>query len=899
MRFNLVATVVLLTTTAIPADDTAATMAASLYDGIRTETLPNGLRVFLKPIPGSPVVTTMVAYKVGSCDEDEDATGLSHYLEHLMFKGTDKFLPGDIDRMTQRSGGRNNAYTTEDLTNYHFDFAAENWDTALRIEADRMRNLRIDNRHEFQQEKGAVISELEMYEDRPLDLEIKALLPALFGKKAPYGHPVIGERDHVKGATAEVIKNYYDHWYHPNNAALVVVGGFEVDKALARIKELFGSIPSAELPERKASSPFAVTKPVRIEIPSKFDVPRMVMGFPGVKVGEPDYYALEIAQAVLSGGKTSRLYKKLVEGTQVTSDASASNNAGRHPGWFGISVELLQGKSRDVAEELVLAELKRLADEPVSDAELRRVKQGIVASAIFAREGVHELADSIARGVTLADLDYLKSLLPRLMAVTAAEVQAAAKKYLDPNRRVVVWSVPQATTGRGGASGAGPSREPAKRASKSSASVGAYDIKRTRRVELPNGLTLLLLENHRMPIVAADAFVRNVRLSEPADKAGIVSLTGAMLDEGTTTRTGDQIATAIEDVGGSLSLTSSGGSVKVLSKDRALGLQLLLDCLIRPSFPKDALERIRAQTLSAIDDAEKQPAERAQQTFAAMIYPEGHPLGRPPLGTKAVVNSLTAADCMAFHTSRFLPNATIVAIAGDFSADEVIDEIKRLTADWKPGPMPKLQLPAVEKRSEPTQKVISMPDSSQLYFYLGHPGIKRTNPDYHKLLVMDYVLGTGSGFTDRLSSRLRDRQGLAYTVSANITSSAGDERGAFTCYIGTYSDKFAVVKDAFLDELHRIRTEPATEAEVEGAKQYLLGSLAFRFTTGSSVAGQAVALERFGLGFDYFDRYRKEIAAVTPADVLAVAKKYLTPDALCLVAAGAIDANGSPLAKPR
>src|SRR6266481_700557 len=172
------------------ADRIAAKAAAALYEGIRTQTLPNGLRVFLKPIPGSPVVTSMVAYKVGSADENLDFTGLSHYLEHLMFKGTDKIMPGEIDRRTLRGGGQNNAYTNEDMTNYHFDFGADNWAIALEIEADRMHNLRIDAKHEFEQEKGAVVAELEAGEDMPWDLEQKAMLPILFGK-GPYGHPVI------------------------------------------------------------------------------------------------------------------------------------------------------------------------------------------------------------------------------------------------------------------------------------------------------------------------------------------------------------------------------------------------------------------------------------------------------------------------------------------------------------------------------------------------------------------------------------------------------------------------------------------------------------------------------------------------------------------------------------
>src|SRR5579872_6835367 len=261
-----------------PAKDDAVALkaAAALYEGIRVETLDNGLRVFMKPIPTSNVVTTMVCYKVGSSDEDLDHTGLSHYLEHLMFKGTDKIKPGDIDRITQRNGGANNAYTTEDLTNFHFDFASDRWEIALQIEADRMQNLRVDKEHEFDKEKGAVIQELARDEDQPWDLEQKAIVPLLFGKAAPYGHPVIGLTLHVEDATDKIIKAHYDKWYHPNNAVLVIVGGFDPDKAMEKVKKLFGPIPKANLPERKKVPEVKRDKPARLEFESKFDVARVL-----------------------------------------------------------------------------------------------------------------------------------------------------------------------------------------------------------------------------------------------------------------------------------------------------------------------------------------------------------------------------------------------------------------------------------------------------------------------------------------------------------------------------------------------------------------------------------------------------------------------------------------------
>jgi zinc protease len=894
------------------ADNPALQAASVLYEGIRTETLPNGLRVFLKPIPGASTVTTMVAYKVGSSDENLDSTGLSHYLEHLMFKGTDKIKPGDIDRQTLINGGANNAYTSEDATIYHFDFAADRWEVALEIEADRMQNLRIDEKHEFEQEKGAVCSELDRNEDEPWDLELKAILPMLFGKKNPYGHPVIGERKHVEDATAEIIKSHYDKWYHPNNASLVICGGFDADKAMAKINELFGPIPKAKLPERKTDFPLKRTAVERKEMDSKFDVPRLLMGYNTVRSDHPDYFALTAIEAILSGGKTSRLYKKLVEGEEVAGSASAGSSCGRYPGWFYVQVELLKGKDRKKVEDLVLAEMSRLAAKPVNAEELNRVKQQIVAAAIFNRESVHGLADSIAQGVTINDLDFLKNYLPRVMALTAEDVQKVAKKYFDPEARVVVWSLPKADKGdgktekssTGGASNHVASFAPSsghpvmrtRQVTKADTGSASPSLSRAQRVELPNGLVLLLMEEHRLPIVVAQATVRNSGFHEPEEKAGVATLMGNLLDEGTSKHTGPQIAEMIEDVGGILNLNSAGGSVRVLTPQRSLGLGLLFECLQDAQFPKDAFAREREKLLNEIDDAEQRPDLKARMTYRKLVYGK-HPLGRPSFGTRPTVEKLTPEDCVAFHKQVFVPNNTIVAIVGDFDSKEVIAEVKKLTADWKKGEIPKLNLPAIAKPEGFTQKVLTMVDASQLHFYMGHTGIRRDNPDFFKLHVMDYVLGTGPGFTDRLSSRLRDREGLAYTVSANITSGAGEEPGLFTCYIGTEPGKFAKVKSMFLEELKRIRDEKPTDEEVENAKKYLLGSMPFQVSTNEHVAAQLLMVERYKLGLNYLEDYRKAVAAVTPADVQAVAKKHLDPDNMVLVVAGAVDGDGKVLNK--
>ncbi len=906
-RWAVVAALFATVSFAPAADDKLVAAVNEQFKAMQSHTLANGLQVHLLPIPTAPVVTTMMAYKVGACDEDKSATGLSHYLEHLLFKGTDTLKPGDIDRLTQRNGGRNNAYTTEDMTVYHFDFAADRWKEGLKIEAERMRNTKVDAKHEFEQEKGAVIAELKKGEDGPWDLEYKAILPLLYPAKDPYSHPVIGEEKHVRGATAEVISRYYDTWYHPNNAALVIVGGFDADDALKTVKELFDKIPKADLPKRKLP---VVTKPrtapVRKEMESKFDVARLMVGFNTVKVGDDDDYVLDVIDDVLSNGRTSRLYKRLVEGEELANGVATSNNAGRHPGWFGVNVEMIKGRDRKAAEKAVFEEIAKLADKPIPEEEMKRVRRRMLAAFLFTKEDVHSVCDLIARGAMYDDPDYPKTYLAKVNKVTAADVQATVKKLLDPKKAAVVWSIPEDEVEKKGglARVAGSRREPVpmslsaratppKKDSKPGAAPGV-DLTKTKRVVLKSGITALLLENRRLPIVVADAFIKDVRLREPADKSGVAALLGDMLEEGSAKHTGEQIADLIEGTGGSLSLSSSGGSVKVLTPDTDTGLGLLFECLTRPAFPKEAVERRRAQLLSTIADVETQPQNRARQTLNAAVYGD-HPFARSQYGKKEVVKKLTVADLKAFHRETFTPAACVVVVVGDFDTAEMTKKLEDLTANWQGEPAKEVMVAAPPKEGKPGEIIISDPTAAQTHVFVGHLGITRNDPDYHALLVMDNVLGVGPGFTDRLSSTLRDRQGLAYTVNASIANSAGDQPGLFVGYIGTFPNTYHDVRDGFLKEINRIRDEKATDQEVDDAKKYLVNSVPFVLATNDGIAGQLLLIERFGLGLDYLDKYKTAVEAVTVADVQRVAKKHLDPKKLTIATVGPIGTDGKPL----
>jgi len=883
----------------VRAADPLAKMASQFYNGIITEKLPNGLVVILKPIPGSPVVTTKVVYKVGSCDEELAHTGLSHYLEHLMFKGTAKLFPGDIDRKTQQNGGRNNAYTSEDYTCYHFDFAADRWTTALDIEADRMRNLVIDEKHEFEQEKGAVISELAGNEDEAWDRESKAILPLLFGPKAPYGHPVIGEREHVKDSTAAIIKKHYDRWYHPNNAILIVVGGFDPIVALKEIKSRFTDIKSGELPPRFKDEPVPVrTKIVRKEITANSGTPRMIMGFNGVKLGEPEDYIFDVIVTVLADGKTSRLHKKLIQEEGSAADVSGANLAGRYPGWVSILVESLGDVERKDVETQVLAEIEKIATKGITDVELKRVQRRLLAQIIFQQEDVHEAADRIAMSAAhFDDARYAQTYLERITSVTNEDVMRIAKKWLVDAKPVIVWSVPEKICGTG---------RPIPRHSKfcrfldTVPKVGAstFSLDKATRKVLPNGMTILLLENHRLPIVSLKSHVRDSLLREPANQVGIAAMTGVLMEDGTPTRNADEIAELVENIGAEFEVSITGGHFKVLTPDLDTVLDSFFDCTFHADFPQDEFESKQELLLETIVEQQQDADHRARETFDRLVYGD-HPYGRPALGKSKVVKGLTRNDCVKYHKTVVRPDQMIVAIVGDFDSKAVLAKLETLTPEKPKKPLPKLEVPEPPVGDEFVDKIITDDNSSQVYIYLGQIGIRRNNADYYKLLVMDNVLGSGVGFTDRLSSNLRDRQGLAYTVRASITDTADIEPGLFLAHIGTAPDKYIQARDGLMKEIRKIRDEQPSAEEVTNAKQYLLGSLPFQYATNDDMAYELVTVDEFGLGLDYLTKYREAVSAVTAADVQAVAKKYLDPEKFTLVAVGPIDKKGVPLKKEK
>jgi zinc protease len=409
--------------------------SAFAIEEVRRTVLDNGLVVLTKESHTSPIVTSMIWYRVGSRNEELGHTGKSHFLEHMLFKGTDRFKKGEIDLITLKNGGGNNAFTSHDFTAYYFNFASDRWDIALEIESDRMVNCAFDV-EEFEAEKKVVIEELKTNLDSPWGLLMQDLEAGAF-KIHPYRNPVVGWLQDVEGATVEQQQAYYRRYYQPNNAILVIAGDFATDRVLSRVSKLFGSIPAGPPPPVMTLHEPPQRGERRLVVRWHSKVPRLSIAYHAPAIAHPDTYALQVLAVVLAEGKASRLYQRMVEREQSVTFVAAEFGEAKDPTLFHIRAEARGEHSSDEIEESIYGELKDIVQSGVTAAELDRAKHQIEAHFILSRERTLDQAILLGQMETIASLDYVDSYVRNIYAVTAAQLSDVCNQFLNENNRTV------------------------------------------------------------------------------------------------------------------------------------------------------------------------------------------------------------------------------------------------------------------------------------------------------------------------------------------------------------------------------------------------------------------------------------------------------------------------------
>jgi zinc protease len=414
-----------------------------LKGSIQETTLENGLKVLTLEKHHLPVVCSMIWYKVGSVNERKGETGLSHFLEHLMFKGTDRYRKGEIDLKTMVNGGHNNAFTSHDYTAYFFNFASDRWEVALEIEANRMRNCLFDP-EEFELERKVVLEEMKRSLDSPWGL-LEVELEATMFRVHPYHHPIIGWQEDIEQIPRDAVIQYYHTYYLPNNATLVIVGDFDTGQTLEKIHRLFDPIPPGPPPLPVTSREPKQRGEHRFKIIQETQVGRLEMGYHTAKIGHPDNYPLDVLDTLLSSGKSSRLYQRLVEKEKMVTFVRASHDARKYEGAFFIYTELRPGKSLGKVEKILMEELDRIKQEGISDQELQRAKNIISADFIFDQETAYNLAKALGYYETILRYDYLNTYLENIEKVSQEDIVRVVNEYFRDENKTVGWSIPEKT----------------------------------------------------------------------------------------------------------------------------------------------------------------------------------------------------------------------------------------------------------------------------------------------------------------------------------------------------------------------------------------------------------------------------------------------------------------------
>ncbi len=897
---------------------TSATL--STQNQVQETTLGNGLKVLIQEDHTAPVVAFMVWYKVGSRNETSGISGISHLLEHMMFKGTPTYGKGEIGQMLQRNGASFNAGTSLDYTCYYEVLASDRLELAMQIESDRMNHATIPD-DEHQLEMTVVRSELERNEDDPhRALYIESFSTAF--KAHPYHWPTIGWRTDVEQITTQQIRDYYKTYYKPNNATVVIVGDIKADQALAMAKKYFGVVPRGEAPpEMKIVEPPQEGER-RFKIRKSGDTRYLMVSYRNPSMDDPDSYPLDVLGMILGHGKTSRLYSGLVE-RKLATDVDAANETARDPFLLIATATVAPEATLEQVEAALYKEIERLKKEPVTAVELARAKRQVQASFVYAKDSMRSLAQQLGYYETVNSYKYLDTYMGRIDAVTPEDIRRVARKYLvEESRTVGLFDPLPADTAVGDAGQAPASelpgpishgyREEGATGAEMFAAAGATGAtasaatttpttaptaKATRTV-LPNGLVLVVRENHSNPTVAIQGLVKAGAVLDPPNKSGLAVFVGSMLDKGTQKHTAYEQAAAVESLGAMLrfdgALETLSFSGKCLSGDLEPVLFALADALRNPSFPAIQVENARAELITDYNVGESSTSSVAAKRANELLYPVGHPFHNQPGGTDTTLNAITREDLAAFHAAHYGPNATTLVLVGDIPADRAAALVSKAFGDWKriPDP-PSLATPAVPPPAEVKSLVVPKPGKSQADIVYAVPGLARTSPDYDAAMIMNYIFGGGS-LTSRLMDDIRDKQGLVYGVYSFLLAGVG--AGPLQIRAGTNPANVDRTIDAILTQVQRYHDLGPTEQEMEDAKGYITGVFPVRLETNAGVASQLLSADLYGLGLDYIERYPSIIRSVSTPDVAAAARKYLRTDTYVLVVAGAYTpASGAPV----
>ena len=876
-------------------------MSKTIASPARVETLGNGLKVFLREKHDAPIASFWVWYRVGSRNEVPGLTGISHWVEHMQFKGTPSLAKGAIFSEVSRNGGTLNAMTSPDWTAYYETLPSSQLDLSLRIESDRMTNSLFDPA-ETERERTVILSERQGAENRPTYHLSEETIGAAF-QAHPYRHMVIGYENDLRLITRDDLYGHYRRYYAPNNAFISAVGDFDADVLLARIEAAFGSIAPHDdpLPTVAQDPPQRGERRVLLKRPSPASYLMMGFRMPGAK--HPDIPALMVTDALLSGakpmgmgggsamGRSSRLYRGLVS-TGLARSAGSGTNLHIDPHLWTFSATALPGIEPDRIEFAIEEEIDKLKATPASEEEFLKARKQIRAQYVYSREtvtaeafwqGQMEIVDHAGRVDTLAD---------ELAAVTADDVRRVALTWLVSDQRTIGWQIPDDSSSVAGADIPPPRPEACVSLEPQlvwGIDGGAPSQHGFVRTELTNGIVVLAQPRPESEAVEATISIAAGQSATGEQTPGLPSIMARMLNRGTTSRTFDEFNEAIDGLGAVISVEADRDDIEIsfhsLAEDLDAVLSLAAEIILEPTFPGDELEKVKQQAITGLREQESDTGAMASRALREQLYPNGHPYRIPVSGEIDSVTALMSDDLAAYHQRALGPNLTTVALVGGvLHIDQVVAHIERVFGSWTLPVPPALGVPAIDAPIATVSKSYVVRGKSQADIAIGFPTLPRSlEKPYFAVSLANVILGQ-LGLMGRLGANVRDKQGLAYYATSAF--SGGKANSVWTARAGVDPANVQRATASILEELARIRDEPVTMEELADARSYLIGSLPLALESLGGVVGLLLSIEKFDMGLDYLERYPGYIEALTREDLQSGTQTWLDPDRLVIGIAG-------------
>ncbi|MFH1202015.1 MAG: pitrilysin family protein [Candidatus Omnitrophota bacterium] len=820
-------------------------------------TLENGLVVLIKEVTTSPLISLEAKIKAGSATEGEFlGSGISHFIEHMLFKGTSKRPVGKIAREIKSYGGEISASTTYDYTSFRITLPNENLAPALEVLSDCLMNPAFD-KAELEKEREVIIKEIMLNDDRPGSRLWKLLFLNAYTTH-PYRHPIIGYEALFRKLTRDDLIAYHHKMYVPNNITLAIVGGINSQDALRQANAAFGQFKMGAL-----ISPAYIKEPVQIserEIREEAEISLsyIALGYHSVSINSHDLFALDVLANILGQGESSRLTEEIKNKSKLVYSIEALNYTPKDPGLFIVQCTTKETEKEKIVKA-IFNEIKKFKSGKIKNRELEKAKKSVISDYLFGQELVESQAEDLTSNqIFTADPNFSLKYIEGISRVGKNDVVRVAKAYLTRDNMTVACLFPKKV------------RDDDK------PKTNAPEPK-IMKYTLSNGLRVLLYQNNNLPIASIKAVFEGGLRTETGATNGTSKILSDMLTKGTKTKTVSKIREIIESRGGSISNFSANNSigldVELLSQDIDFGLSLLSDILFNPTLPQKELTREKELMLAALkaqkDDIFTQGVLLTKKT----LYSQ-HPYGLNPLGSENSINKISRKQLFETYHKYVQPKNMVLCVFGDLPNQEaLLKKIKALFGKMK-NRLPPVIKPAPEPPLKEIKSVSERLNKEQSLVILAWPTTTLFDADKFPLELISAILSNQDG---RLFKTIRDQLGLAYALGA--ASQLGLDKGYFLIYAACSAKDLDIVKNIILKEAEDLKARPISVEELNRLKAGLLTEDKASQEKNADLALRTGLDELYGLGYDNYKQYEAKIKSVTQEDLMNVAKKYLSDSA--------------------